>query len=351
MYDKVSFSGRNISWVNVSWPGSGNYSNTTYIPGEMVLYGQNLTVRWSGNLAVRRETRFQQYTKFYWTKTLDTNYYQATVNVTNRLNTTLREVTVSIEFANDTTADLHTVKCYDVTNGVYLTSGSQFLAAGTAIQFMLPSLSPWEIRAFRGEYYATVASPTPSDAIIIINGPPEMAEWTKDGVKKIFYKLSGTWINSNSKSFIGTIDLQFNFDTGGLTIVPQSIDVYDNTNNNLLDRSKFSYHGGGITITQDAVGAVSPGSSRSYSVYFLYDESDTPTVTKSSLETPLINLFGFDITAIHLIIFLGIALIIVSVLQFQKRRRTKNLDIDYKTYALIGVVILFLVMQYLVNIL
>lgn len=347
--DTITFTGGDIKWVNVSWPGSGNYSNTTYIPGSITCNGNTYTVRCSGNLTVTRSTRFQQSWKFYWTKTLDTNFYEATVNVTNHINTTLYMVTVSIEFANDTTADLHTVLCYDVTNGVYLVSGTQFLAAGTAIQFMIPTMSPWEVRAFRGEYYATTVAPTPSNAVVIINEMPVFKEW-KD---KQYYYLTSTWINPSSKSFVGTLDIQFNFDTNidGVehTIAPQSIEVFDITNNRLLDRDEFSYHGGGITINQGVVGTVSSGSSRSFGIYFLFTEEDVATVSTDFINTKLINVFGYDITVLTLIIIGCIAAVAIFASR-ESLQRKRKLNRDNITWILIAVFVLSLVFIYLTNI-
>ena len=278
--DVIYFSGDStVTYLNVTY-GTTN-TNYSYVPNHINLFGENVTLETDGNVTFIRETEYQQFKKFYWTKYTDTLYYTATVSIFNPFsNVNVTEVYSIIEFANDTTPDYVTATLYDVSNGVYLTKGENYFTTASGIHFYLDSLASNTTRQFTGAYYATKSSQVSSDAVVIVDDyQMKYHENTDIASGTNWYYVSAQWVNPNTNSFVGSINVQFNFDTTPYTISSRSFDIYDRENGIYLDRDDFVWTGSSVIISQDAVGTVVGNGARTFEIYFLFveeDEEQTP---------------------------------------------------------------------------
>ena len=340
--DRLWFQGVSSDYVNISYTSNGtSIQNTSYIPTYFDPDGATITINGSinsvDNITMERETRYQQLQEFYWTKYLDDNYYTTTVNFSNSMDTTIYDVFLFISFAHDETPDYTTVEVTDVTNDAILSEGEHYDISAQGVHMSVSSMGAGSRRLFTVTYYAREEVRQPNDAIVVINSY-DHSETYKD---KSYYYLIGQWINRESESFIGSIHLQFNFTTTRV-IAPESVEVWDETNIRYLYRDEFVFTpNGGVTITQDTVGVVSPQSERTYKVYYLYKTEETVVddfteVTSSWIKSPLLNTPFGAILGIHVIGIITMGLGLISVAG-KKNRKLK----DY-WFMLLMVFILFL---------
>jgi len=303
----------NFTWVNVS-TGGGNFTNYTYQPNPIDLNGENISINITDNTLayVKRVTEYQSMKKFYWTKYTDTLVYEATVDIENPMadtNNITKNIYVYMEFANDTTPKYETTTFYDVTNGEYLTRGTNFDTSSGGIHWYLTSLAWNTTRSFRARYTAEEGVVTPSNAVTVVGS----YSGSSLGGESYWY-IDADWQNGMGESFLGTLDVQFNFSTP-YPIAPNSIYVYDEDNSRYLDRDEYSFHGGGITIIQSIIGTVKPGSTRNFGIYFLMTKPIEPQPSEVLINegsNPLkTNLIGeYPIGFVIAIIFSIIGLII-----------------------------------------
>jgi len=336
--DRIYFSGSS-NWVNVSTLSGTLIQNTSYVPNCIELTGQNITIRSAQSITVKRETTYQQQKKFYWTKYTDTRYYIATVTISNPLNTTIRHVYIYIELDNGTTPDISTAKCYDVSNSIYLTSGTNFRVSN-GIEFYLDSISALGSRQFTCSYYGLSTAQVPSDAITIVNDYD-----LKMYDNKNYWHLVAQWVNTGSATFLGNLNIQFNFDTdytdanGNIIhqiISSRSFVVYDRENSRYLDRDEFVYLGNGLQICQATMGTVNPNGARTFDVYFLFvgegKEVDAPTQAKSWLKTS----FWGQIEYFHVLMaILGVVALASFDMAYGKKRSAKT----FKKEAWVGFIV------------
>lgn len=342
--DTIYFSGNyTVTQVNVSF--GSNFTNYTYIPNQIdYIQGQNVTINCTGNLSVKRVTRYQQYWKFYWTKHTQDNWYEATVDFTNHMpSDTIYEVYCIVEYANDSTPDYVTTNAYDTTNGVYLARGQSYDTTAGAIHFRIASIPALSTRTFTFDYYGTEDPVTPSDAITVVNDyywETLSASVTGDNNDKSYYYITSSWINNNDNAFVGSLDIQLNFDTNGGIIAPNSWIILDNENNRYLDRDEFAYNGGGLTISQDTLGTVPANGVRSFKAWFLFTEAsvidDTPWLS--------IDLGGFKVAHLIITIF---AIIILGGAIFSYKKKKK----PYLWVSMIALLALFMFIMSQKNIL
>jgi len=312
--DRMWFHGGTTDYVNITYTDTGVLiQNTTYIPNFYDSNGANITVNCSGNVTMEREVRYEQFQEFYWTKYLDEDKYVATVNFSNVLDEIIYDVYLYIAFAGDETPDYSMVSVRDVTNGVDLREGEHYDISAQGIHMAVLSMDGNTERLFTVTYYIQEETRQPKDGVVVINNYDN----TETHNSKNYYYLIGQWVNKDSETFIGTIDLQFNFSVSPKVIAVETIDVWDETNRQYLSRDEFVYTTGGITITQDAVGIITPQSERTYKVYYLYEDEDTvidDTVDSATnfLRDSFMGLpLGMSLQGIHivLIILIGAGLI------------------------------------------
>jgi len=221
------------------------------------------------------------------------------------------------QFANDTLPDYTTVTVYDVTNGEYMTSGENFVCTADGVHMYLDSMSANGSRSFTFEYYAQESVQASSNAIEVVYDY---------GIEKIdndvYYHFETNWKNEKTYSFVGTLDIQLNFDTYPYIISKRSFEVYDNQNSRWLDRDEFAYSDGNMEISQDAMGTVDAGHSRVFDVFFQYvdEEIDDPlTVSEgqsSFLNTQVYGLFIYFHLIMIFIAGLGIACIRADIKKY-----------------------------------
>jgi hypothetical protein len=310
-HDRLWFQGDATSWVNISHENGTVIQNTTYTPVFYDAIGHpTLSITSERNISVLRETTFHQVKMFYWTKYTDLNKYQATINFTNVLNDPLLQVYYYVAFADDgATPDYGGITVYDVTNGAELREGENFDCSAKGIHMAVPSMSAGESRSFRITYYVAEENIQPSQAVIVLDDFGEMREHNGENYNYLYAQ----YVNRGSQTFIGPIEIQFNFTLPNF-IAPESIDIWDDANLRYLERGQFSYNTYGISILQDAVGSVSPMGSRTYEIYYLYTSSgviEPLSQITSLLDTPIFTLPGIgEVLGIHIIVgilmFIGI---------------------------------------------
>jgi len=297
--DIMSFYGNEtaVNWVNVSY--NGDYTNYTYMPPDIDPEGANVTVTANSNITVVRITEYESQDDFYWTKYLDTVEYEATITITNPFkNNEIENVYCHMGFANDSTPDYGTVTFYDVTNGVYLTEGENFMTISSGIEWYLANISKNSSRSFTGEYTGETGAITPGTATITANDY-DSTTLNDEG----FFYFTKVYINEDSSTFEGTVSIQFNFTTP-YQIDSTSVKVQDETNDRYLDRDEFTFFGTGITIMKDTVGSVPKGSTRTYSVYFNLIKNEEEQAVDDAigiLKQPIINIGGYSILVGHLL--------------------------------------------------
>ena len=317
--DEIRFSGNSsrVHWVSVVYNDSSH--NYSYLPNTIDLDGENVSVNCNCHINITRVTEYEQQQTFYWTKYLDTLEYEATISIDNPFNSSveIEDVYCHMGFANDTTPDYSTVSFYDVTNGIYLTEGENFMTLASGINWYLASIAGNTSRSFTAEYTAETGEITPSTVTVTSN---DYDSTTLNDDPYFFF--SKTYLNEGS-TFEGTINIQFNFSTP-YQIDSTTVKVRDETNGEMLERDEFTFFGTGITIMKDAVGTVSKGSTREYSVYFNLIKTEDRHVVEESvsfLKQPIIDIGGYSIFVGHLaVIVLGAA----AVILYDKRKKERN---------------------------
>lgn len=289
----------NSSTTFITLTYAGNTTNYSYVPATIRnLKGTNVSIICDGNVSITRVTRYQAADEFDWTKYTATSKYTATVDIKNPFtfdftnNDTIYNVYCMMGFANDTTPDYDTVALYDVTNGVFLTQGVNYGYTADAIQWKLPYIKANVTRTFRANYTASVGAITPSTAVKIVSNY-DTGTYNDEN----YWYFQARWVNSKTTTFVGTLDIQFNFTTPK-PIAGDSFVVYDEDHNKYLGRDEFIYHGGGVTITQDTLGSVPSKGARNFEVYFLFQDVKYPGLDTTpddgfdytpSGENPLLN--------------------------------------------------------------
>ena len=280
------------TWVNISYTNfTHNYS---YLPSRVEIPNteENVTINASDNITFVRETTFEKQTLFYWTKYVDLNRYESTNDFNNTLDAQLYQVYLTIEYANDTTPDYKTTSVYDVTNGILLTSGESYTLTASGIHMYLDYITANSTRSFTTTYYSTQQEIQPSNAVTYATRY-ELREF----LNSTYYYLEASWYNIRNSSFIGTLSIQFNFDTHPYVISTRSIAVKDITNNRMLNREEFAWTGSSIEISQSTMGTVPANGIREFGVYFKF-VNEEESITQGLLS---LGLFG-PIQLIHLLL-------------------------------------------------
>jgi len=289
-----------ITWVNISY-GTTTTNYTGSYPSSITLWGENVTINASHNLSFRRETTFQEQVEFFWTKYTETNRYTSTNDFSNPLDVQLYEAYLIIEYANDTNPDFKTTTVYDVTNGIMLTSGTNYLTSGAGVHMYLDSIAANESRSFTIQYFAETDVTPIGDASTIVLDYTIAFYQPED---KNYYMAEASWRNRRTEIFRGPLDIQFYFDTYPKIIAARSLIVIDETNDRELTRDEFTWTGSSVRISQSALGEVNPGSSRKFQVLWLFanEMDDEPSEDLSILRTTIFH----PIQLFHIIvIFLG----------------------------------------------
>lgn len=300
--DTMYISGNgSVSWVNITYTDNGTlYQNTTYIPSRINLYGENLTINASCDIHVQRETEYSQEMHFGWLVKGDTGEHTYTIDVENLLGTPLYDVYVYVAFSNESTPDENTVSIIDVANGnINLSRDEDFKTVGSGIEFYLLSLDVNETREFTLSYYWSSYELLDYDTkIIYINDYETKQSVTFDD--KFYNSFTKPYVNDKSTIFRGEIIIALDFDKSN-EIETSSIYIWDEKNSRMLDRSLFSHGSGSILILSDAIGDVSPGGGREFTVYFRFMEYPGADPTEWHLNTMLFP--PLPIT-VYLIVFL-----------------------------------------------
>jgi len=330
LQDTLYFAGSGISWVNITYTDNGTLmQNTSYMPNKVDLYGQNVTINASGNIHVRRETKYNQVKKFYWTYYASSGYgpepsragYHTTgIEVINPMNTSLYDVYVYIEFSNQSNPDMNSVVMSDVDNdGVILKRGENYDVTGSGIHFYLLSINASDTREFTLGYYKASSESYTYDEAQVTIPTYDKTMWDE----KSYNHFIVNWINNGDTIFRGALycNLDFNIPTG---IKTGSMRVWDSDNNVELSSSTFIYGNGFLRIGANAVNDVNPGGGRSFDVYFLMDKYPGNHPTAMHLNTPVVTFHGFPITPFLGIFIVGLGLMSFGVYDYAYKRSSKS---------------------------
>jgi hypothetical protein len=308
-----------VTWVNVDVEGTA--TNYSYLPNNIILYGENVTVTANTEIYIKRVTRYQSLKKFQWTEytfteSSDVPYYTTTVGFTNPfLNRTIRQVYSYIEYYNDSEPNQMTTRVFDVSNNVYLTQGENFKVSGSGIEFQMASISANDTRYFTCSYYGRTTAQVTSSRIVTVK---DYGYKTYDNEN--YYHFLAEWVNTGSTNFIGTLTIALAFDTYPYEISARSILVFDRENNGWLDKDDgdFSFNGHSILISQDTLGTVSPNVGRSFEVYFQFtSEENIVDQAQSLLDS---KIFGFPLAWL----IIGIFLLLAAVISKAEKDRNKK---------------------------
>ena len=332
-----------ITWVNITYTDNGTLmQNTTYIPSKMQLYGQNITINASENIEIKRETKYNQLKKFYWTFYSYEGRYNAGINITNPMNVPIYDVYAYVEFANDSNPDFSSVTMRDVANnGTIMKRGENFDVSAGGVHFYLLSINASRSRTFTIEYYkAQSESYSYGSAEYTVNGYDETVY---QGNTYHFFYIN--WVNTGSLIFRGTLTAKLNFNNV-LDINPNSIVLKDNDNNRVLSSDGFTQAGNMLTLGSSVLGNVNPGGGRSFTVYFIFDEYPGANPETYTLKTPLFVLFGLAITPLLIGLAVFSLILISSLVLLILNKKSKKIQIYKLGVGLpLLIIILLLVFQ------
>ncbi|MBE3086243.1 MAG: hypothetical protein IMZ64_08505 [Bacteroidetes bacterium] len=337
--DELYISGNaSITWVCITYTGNGTVmQNTTYIPSKIDLYGQDITINASENILVKRDTKYNQVKKFYWTYYSYEGRYTAGINISDPMTVPLYDVYAYVEFANDTNPDFATVTMRDVANGVIMKRGENFDVSAGGIHFYLLSIGASSSRTFTIEYKKSVSESYSYGT----------AEYTVTGYADTMFQGNTchyffiNWVNTGSLIFKGTLTAKLDFDKV-LDIDPNSIILKDDDNNVVLASTGFTQAGNMLTIGSSIIGDVKPGGGRSFTVYFIFSEYPGANPVEYKTTTPLFIIFGIGITVLLIGLIVFGMILIGSVVLFILKRGKKN-ETAYK----LGIAISLFVMMML----
>lgn len=292
------------TWVNIT--NDGDYTNYTYIPNRVEISGGNVTINASHNITITRVTTYQQILEFYWTKYTETLRYTSTNDVTNYLNATITDVYVTIQYANDTIPLYNTVTVNDVTNGELLTAGENFFSTADGYNMQISAIAAESSRSYTATYYGTEETQQPDTDIVVVD-ERNLKKYNNES----YWYVKGKWTNQETMSFLGTLHIKFNFDIAPETINQRSVIVYDETNNRELRNDEYTISNSGILITQDTLGQVAPGQTRTFEAYFQF--TDTGEIEPSGTDYLLSQYIYGPIQVIHIVLLLIAAIAAAAI--------------------------------------
>jgi hypothetical protein len=336
--DELYISGNaSITWVCIAYTSNGTVlQNTTYIPSKIDLYGQEITISASEDILVKRDTKYNQVKKFYWTYYSYEGRYTAGINIFDPMTTPLYDVYVYVEFANDTNPDFATVTMRDVSNGVIMKRGENFDVSAGGIHFYLLSIGASSSRTFTIEYMKSVSEAYSYGT----------AEYTVTGYEEKVYMGSTyhyfyiNWVNTGSLIFKGTLTAKLGF-ANVLNIDPNSIILMDEDNNKVLSSNGYTQAGNMFTIGSSVIGDVAPGGGRSFTVYFIFNEVPGANPLEYKTTTPLFVIFGIGITIFLIGIIVFGAILISSAVLFLLKKGSKKENI-YKLGIAISIFVMMM---------
>lgn len=321
--DIIYFSG-SATWLNITYTNNGTeIQNTSYLPSKFYPNGYNVTINASTDITILRETRYNQLKKFYWdiyNSTINpgyisgkAGYHTAGIEIINPLTVPIYDVYVFAGFSEVTKPDPTTVRVTDVDNGgIILEEGEQYKAGGSGIEFKIPTcINASSTRNFKLEYYKDFAdSYEYSEKTIRIDSH----ETGKSQAGKIYNYFKYTFINTNPKTFRGSLYFQFTFDIP-TEINPQTIIVYDASSDvNITD---FSLSDSSLKITHDGLGDIPAGGGKTIEVYFQFKTYPGVNPEEVKLNTPIFNFLGLiDVSPFMILFLIGIAMIVIGILVY-----------------------------------
>jgi len=308
-----------IGWVNVSYTSNHTIlQNTTYIPSVIALYGQNITIRAPQRIVVRRETKYNQVRKFYWTYYSYEGRYNAGINISDPMAVPIYDVYCYAEFANDSNPDFSSVTMRDIANnGTIMKRGQNFDVSAGGVHFYLLSINGSSSRGFTIEYKKSVSeSFSYGNAETTVNG---YSSTVFQGGSYQYFLVD--WVNTGSLIFKGTLTVKLNFSKVS-DINPSSVVVQDRDHNIVLSSDGVVQAGDMLLIGSSILGDVNPGGGRSFAVYFLFNTYPGASPTAYKMTTPLFILFGVVPVTMFLIgiMVCGSIVTAAALLYFMDRR-------------------------------
>jgi len=312
------FGNGSVDWVNITYTDNRTLKmNVSYVPGVLRIFGENLTINASGDINVYRETTYNQLKKFYWDIYNSTTnpghiqgragYHRAGLEISNPLDVTIYDVYVFAGFSDKTNPDVNSVRVNDVDNGALLERGEHFKTTADGVEFRLTGsingsrINATSSRNFVVSYYRDFA-----DSYIYDDGRVYRRSFETGkiyGNETDFYNyVNVMFINDRKYTFRGGVFVILDFDDKLKgEIDASSIILHDENNNCKVDESNYVPGSSFVIITSDVIGDLSPGSSRTFGIYFLESSYPGADPLDLHLNTPIAD-FGIVWTP-FLIIF------------------------------------------------
>jgi hypothetical protein len=349
--DTLYFEGSaSTSFVNITYTNNGTVlQNTSYIPNKLDLYGENITINASNDITVKRETRYHQYKKFDWTWYSYESKYETGIEVINPMNTSLYDIDVLIEFANNSNPDVDTVTVRDVNNdNVLLEAGKNFKVTDTGIEFSLLSMNASSTRRFQCKYFSRTEE---QYTFGIKHTSVETYDYAEGGGA---YESDAQWIynDDTGKVFNGILYIDMNFE-GAEDIKASSVKVFDDNNNKELSRDAgdFMVMGSTVVISESGLGEVSPGASKHFTLQFLMNEEDGE-IANFNLKSVLFYMGGFPITVWLIGVIIVLLIIAVAFFYVIYSKQQKPTWADWGTFlkiAALPTLILFMLIIFTIK--
>jgi hypothetical protein len=221
---------------------------------------------------------------FYYSYYTTSKFYTVTLTLNNTGLLSWENVTWFIGFPENRTINYNTVKVYDLNNDVYLTAGLHYDMTLTGIRMNWDWINSTVTRSLRITFYDSNVT-DPIGTPILIADSYEIVDY--DGEK--YYYTTSSWTNSNPSSYNGPINIKLTFDRAQYLVASSIIIVVKGTGE-VLDINEFTYSGDTIIIAFVTIGI---GDTQGYDVYFNIDYEEAQ---KISIFTPLVSIYGFNVT-------------------------------------------------------
>jgi len=313
-----------VTYVNITYTDTGELlSNTSYIPAKVDLYGENITIEASDSIAVRREVKYHQVRKFDWNYWAHNGTYTMGESVINSMNIPLYDVYSIVELVEDSNPDFSTMVFRDMSNdGIVMEKGTDYDATETSIHFYWMGMAALEERGFtityRRHFYESYDY---SEAYY------DVGTYHTEKLNGFAYNAFDiNWLNDKSQIFRGALYVKLNFDIPDARLDAGSVRIYDEGNQQELDKQLFIPTEDFIIISADAMGDVNPGGGRKFTVYFSIKEFPGANPETYLTGTILFKFGAVPITLFLIFQLIGMGLIFggVGLYVFPSKRKKKD---------------------------
>jgi hypothetical protein len=168
--------------------------------------------------------------------------------------------------ADDIPADTTTVTVYDHNNSVFLNIGQHYDVSQGGVAMIFDQLNSSIYRSFTLNYFLINNTEPQGNPIVNIRSY-QSADWGGIGH---YYMGQGTYYNTATTDYEGDVLISLKNLDG--IVDYNTVHVVDAGAEYTLSDDQFVFSGNSITINYEAVGLVEVGESKTYKVYFQYQD-------------------------------------------------------------------------------